>query len=266
MFKKYCIYIPLSILLIGGFTESPASGAEAIELLLSQVGQESDISTGETIEDTLVQVSITSEPDSASILYNSKAADGATPEIFMLTEGKYNFEVIKDKYLPLSYELEVLLSKPITAHFILSKMEPEEITAGDLGLEYLEEKKTKDLQAAVRFQQSFNRAAEVFAIIPFGQGLLAKLIMGDDYSDQTTVLIISGAGLSLTSWLTGKLLASAKRRKMERENMTIEEENSIIRQHNKEIDEKLRELNDERHSVWEKENESRGKVVIKQVN
>lgn len=209
-------------------------------------------------------LNIISSPDTAFISINNSSTVRATPLNLALGPGPYKIEAARDGYEPLTRELNLMAGKRISANFILKSIPPPPVEAESLGLFYLPEQPLRDPAEADKLRQSFNRWAEIFAIIPFGQGMLAKLLVDDEEQQHINILIISGATLSLGSMVLGRILSNRKRDRIETSNARIKEENKVSQAHNLEIDEQLREKNDEALQEWLLENEGRGRVVIQE--
>ncbi len=209
-------------------------------------------------------LTVTSSPDSAFITVDDQASAGMTPMEMILDTGVYRLEAAKEGFEPLTYKLNLLTGQRISARFILKSFPPPPIPAESLGLMYLPEKILEDINAADRVSSSYNRAAETFAIIPLGQGILARFIVDEDDRKEANIMIISGAILSAGSLILGKVLSKRKTHNIEQANAQITEENILINEHNRDVDQQLKEKNEQALRAWQQENSDRGRVIIEQ--
>lgn len=215
-----------------------------------------------SIDSAAINLVITSSPDSASIYLESKGTESVTPAGFTLSPGKYTLEVVRENYEPLAQNITLQMGTDVTVGFILKAFPPLPLTAESLGMEYKPIIKPRDLGEADAVMQRYSRLAEVFAIIPFGQGLLGKFLASESNQKEANILLISGAFLSIGSYTIGKIASSRKRKKIEKHNLIAKEENELIMQENKEIDQLINEQNRLAVDRWLSENSGRGKVVI----
>jgi hypothetical protein len=216
------------------------------------------------VEPDSAYLNLTSSPDSASVSMNGSSIINVTPLNLALSPGPYRFDASREGFEPLTYELNLMVGQRISAQFILKSLPPPPIQPESLGLFYIPEQPLQDVASADQLRQSFNRWAEIFAIIPLGQGILAKLVVDDENQKQVNILIITGATLSLGSLVLGKVLSNRKRNQIEEANLRIKEENMVSQSHNSEIDRQLREKNDEALQEWLLENEGRGRVIMEE--
>jgi hypothetical protein len=203
-----------------------------------------------------------SSPEGAEIMFDKEESGGLTPTIFKLDPGLYKFELSKPGYESLPAELRLVKGKKFLAEFILKETRPAAVTPESLGLFILPLKQQVDPKMADRLNRKFKVFGEVFAIIPLGQGLIARFIVDDDEKDKADIMIVSGAILSAGSFILGKILSNRKRKKIEAENLAIPEENKAILLQNKEVGGIVQEANDKALSEWAKRNDDKGKVKI----
>lgn len=208
-----------------------------------------------------IVLSVESVPDSAAISVNGKASGRLTPSIFALESGGNVIEVMKEGFEPLAEKIELMTGRRAKATFLLKSLPPSALVASDLGLEKEAKKIPLDEMAADRIKAKFNGLTVTFAIIPFSQGLMARLLL-DDQSNPGDILMISGAVLSAGSFILGKVLSSRKRSMIIKQNEIINQENLEIDQRNKEIDKLVREKNDEMVQDWLSKNSGKGKVIV----
>lgn len=225
-------------------------------------GQISANETDSAADSMSATLSVSSSPENSFVEIKGRASTEATPLTLELQPGKYQLEVFKEGFEPLSHEFGLTEGQRIAAQFILKSFPPAPLTLDSLDLFYIPERPLLDITEADRLSQSFKRMAEMFAIIPMGQGIIARMILEGDDRRQANILIAVGATLSGGSLIMGKILSNRKRQAIERENRLIEEENATSQKHNLDIDRQLKEKNEEQQELWMQENKDRGRVII----
>jgi len=225
-------------------------------------GQSASDTTNKAADSETTTLFVTSSPESSYVSLTGGDSTAVTPLSLSLQPGKYQLEVVKEGFEPLSHEFGLLAGQRISAQFILKSLPPPPLTVDSLELFYIPEKPLIDINDADQLGQSFKRMAEIFAIIPLGQGIIARMILTENDRSQAEILIGVGAVLSGGSLLLGKILSNHKRRAIEATNRRIEEENIASRNYNQDVDRQLKEKNEEAQLLWMKENEKRGRVVI----
>jgi len=225
-------------------------------------GQSVADETIDAADTSLATLYITSSPESSFVDIKGRSSTEVTPLTLGLQPGDYQLEIFKEGFEPLSHNFGLMAGQRISAQFILKSYPPPPLTVDSLDLFYIPERPLLDINEADRLGQSFKRMAEMFAIIPMGQGIIARLILSGDYRRQADILIATGAVLSAGSLITGKVLSNRKRRAIEDANRQIGEDNAASQKHNLEIDRQLKDKNDEARQLWELENENHGRVII----
>lgn len=207
-------------------------------------------------------VTVESDPDSASILVDGTAVDMVTSAQLNLVVGERTVEVVVADYEPLAQAVTVDSMHRSIMKYILRPLPPPELTAESLGLVYdVQLPKLDEAKAAV-LRQQFNSMAETFAIIPLGQGMLAKVLLDSDDQGTANVLVISGVVLTVGSYLLGKALSAKKLRKIKLENEEIEAYNVRAAEHNNEMDRTITTANKDAYKKYLDDNKGRGRVQV----
>lgn len=207
-------------------------------------------------------VTVQSEPDSAAIMVDGVALKSITPARLDLEVGERMVEVIGMNCEPLSRSITVDSMHQIIMKYILRPLPPPEFTAESLGLVYdVQLPKLDEAKAAVLSRQ-FNSMAETFAIIPLGQGMLAKVLLDSDDQKTANALVISGVVLTAGSYLLGKVLSARKLRKIKLENEEIEAYNVRAAEHNNEVDLTVKATNKDAYKKYLDENKGRGRIQV----
>lgn len=205
-------------------------------------------------------IHILSDPDSSTIVLNGNVHEKLTPTILALAPGDYSLEVFREGYDPLPYELQVLAGDSLELTFVLMELPLSPLPPESLGLAYMREMPLQDEDLALQTRQRWNNAAEVFAIIPLGQGVLGRLFLGDERKSETNLLIASGLVLSLGSMIIGRKASKSHLNNIRKYNEMTSRENESVRRHNYEIEQALVEKGREREAVWVRTNQGRGRV------
>ncbi len=207
-------------------------------------------------------VTILSDPDSASVIIADSTIKIIDSASFSLPVGQHEIEVFLEGYEPLKYQFDLVPTRSISLLYKLRINKPASVTADDLGYEQQIIKTTKSEETALRMKETYNSMAETFMIIPFGQGMLARIFMGKDSRTTANVLIISGAVLTSGSYLLGKYLSKRKRKQIKAYNEMVLQENTLAKEMNNQIVRTVRETNNTAHEEWERANRNRGKVEV----
>ena len=101
--------------------------------------------------------------------------------------------------------------------------------------------------------------AEAFAIVPLAQGVMARLVFGED-AHQANVLIAAGVVLTAGSYFLGKLLSKRKLSSIREQNAVIEEANLAAKTHNDEVDLAIRDQYSGEIRQWRSETQDDGRV------
>lgn len=203
-----------------------------------------------------------SDPPGGTVTLDGATLEGVTPMTLQVNTDSFTVEVYKDGYEPLVSDLMFAEQQRLQATFILKAFQPAQLTSDSLGYTMENEIPLIDMRKAEQIENEFTGMAESFAIFPFAQGLIAKLILDKDDQKEANVLVISGAVLSGGSFLLGKILGKRKRNQIEKENEFINNQNAEIQKSNKEIEELVKEQNTARKKQWRLDNANRGVVEI----
>lgn len=207
-------------------------------------------------------VTVQSEPDSAAIMVDGVALKSITPARLDLEVGERMVEVAIANYEPLAKGITVDSMHRSIMKYILRPLPPPELTAESLGLIYdVQLPKLDEAQAAV-LRRQFNSMAETFAIIPLGQGMLAKILLDSDDQVTANVLVISGVVLTVGSYILGKTLSKKKLEKIKLENEEIEAYNVRVAEHNNEVDLAIKAANKDASKKHREDYKNRGKVQV----
>lgn len=209
-----------------------------------------------------VTVRIISEPDSAFIYLNNSDAKVRTPVSLRLAPGEPLIEVVLEGYEPLAKRFTVSPGEAVKVRFVLKALPPPPVLAESLGLEKKPVKPTMKEDLAKRLEGRWTGLAETFAIVPLGQGVLARLILPKEQHSSAHAMIITGAGLTLGSYFIGKMLGKKKLAEVRRWNEAIPKENIIIKQHNSDVDKAVEAANEAIIMAWLEQTKNQGEVVI----
>ncbi|MEE9555479.1 MAG: hypothetical protein V3W18_14430, partial [candidate division Zixibacteria bacterium] len=207
-------------------------------------------------------LAISSTPESVLVRVDNSSDSRVTPFEMEIGAGVHRFIANRDGFESLEYEYDFPGSVKLNMNFVMGTEQPSGYTAEELELEYKEIKIPRNEQDAEKTKEKFNNLAETFIIIPTGQGVLAKLVMGKDRSGEADFLISVGIGMTVTAYLMGKVISSRQLKKIKTENALSEQENHIAKEHNRNVNNILEEKNSEALEKWYTENEGKGIVEI----
>jgi hypothetical protein len=237
---------------------------ETISQKQSNLGNDEVVDSIYSESDTAVAtiLIVDSNPDSANILVDGKSSEVTTPYSFSLADTVSLVEVVKTGYEPLAEKIPLSPGERVIATYLLKAFPPDPITPAELGFEPVPQQPLLDEKAADRLESKFLGLSFTFAIVPFGQGVLAKALLDDDDKGLGDALMISGAVLSAGSYALGKILSSKKRSDIKRKNEIIKIENEAAKEQNREIDKAVKTAYDEAVELWLMENADKGRVVL----
>ncbi len=207
-------------------------------------------------------VVIESDPAGATILVDGVSVDTVTPVELMLPLGERMIEVVEENFEPLSRPVSVDSMHKIIMRYVLRPLPPSDLTADSLGLFYDMELPMLEEERAELLRNQFNAFAETFAIIPFGQGLLAKILLSKDDQATANALVISGIVLSGGSYILGKILSARKLRFIRAQNEEIEAYNVRVKENNLEVDRAVQEANKEAYKKYLNDTKGKGRVKV----
>jgi hypothetical protein len=207
-------------------------------------------------------LTVTSSPESVSVKLDQETQAKITPFEADVSAGVHTIHASRRGFEPLSYEYDFPAGERFKLNIIMAEEQPMEMAAEELGLEYMELRTAREKQEAEKIRSQFNNLAESFIIIPTGQGVLAKLIMGKSGSRGADILIATGAGLTISAYFLGKILSSRELKKIEAENSEISEENVRAGEHNRMVRQTVADRYNEALERWLENNKDRGIVEI----
>lgn len=209
-----------------------------------------------------VHISVFSIPESVSVRIDDISDGRITPFEMEIVAGVHTFTATLNGHEPLEYEYDFSGNANLRMSFLMASEKPSNLTAEELGMEYKQTRALREEKEAEKTKEKFNNLAESFIIIPTGQGVLARLVMGKDGSNEADFLISLGAGMTITAYLAGKILSSRQLKSIRTENAIIEQENFIAKDHNRILKKTVDEKNNEALDSWFSENEGKGIVEI----
>jgi hypothetical protein len=207
-------------------------------------------------------LNLLSDPDGAKIIIETLADTIITPKTLYLVSGDHSFRAMADGYQDLTQNISIEPDKIISLNFRLAFSQPVGLTAEDLNLEYVPLIPLKNEMEATNQKEMFNNFAETFALIPLGQGILARLLLGNDTKASANILIAVGTGLSAGSYILGKILPKRKLEKIREFNKETGHLNNEAKSRNEEIESEVEKNNNELLEKWMIENQNRGTVEI----
>ncbi len=216
----------------------------------------------DTLPEVVSIVKVLTDPDSAVVVLDGTADTLLAPCEVELSIGKHELSALSDGFEELSHQLNITGADPVTLLFNLEFQQPERLTAEDLGLVKEQPIILGREEEATMIKAKYNSLAESFAIIPLGQGLLARFVMGDDVSKESNALIISGVLLTGGAYLLGKVLSERKLREIQAFNEVAIRKNIEIKEGNKVIDKLVDEQNATLIAKWLSDNRDRGRVIV----
>jgi len=207
-------------------------------------------------------LNLLSDPDGAKIVIEMSQDTVVAPETLNTATGDHSFKAMADGYEALVHTMTVEPDKIISLNFILAFTQPPGLTAEDLGLEYMPTMPLKEEAEAAKQKEKFDNLAETFALIPLGQGILARILLGDETDTGANILIATGASLTATAYILGKIFPKRKLAKIRAYNEEASRINSEAKYHNQEVESKIEAENSELLENWMLRNQNRGKVEI----
>lgn len=218
------------------------------------------ISARDTVVTERYRIAVLSTPIEAMITLDGTMLSEETPTDIRLSAGAHEIEVQKDGWEPLTHTIQV--NNSIVLNYIMMPNAPAGLTPDAVGLEYRQPLPPLDVRQPEQLRAKFNSLAETFAILPLGQGLVAKAFLRGDHEKTANVLIVSGVVLSAASYLLGKVLAKNKLNTITLRNAEIEQINHETDEHNALVDKTIEEHDAELLEKWLAENDSKGKVEV----
>ena len=216
-----------------------------------------------TVTEGEARLVIESDPPGANIYIDNEKHPQPAPDTLMLPSGEYVVELYAENHEPLAERIKLYAGQNVTATFVLTTLPPAQVTAAELGLMRLPEKPLMDEKIAQKIRDRWQEAAETFLLVPFGQGVMAKVVMAEENQNEANKMVIGGAILTLGTYFVGKILSKRKLNYIRKRNLEIPLENQTIAQMNREIDETVKEENAIRVSEWLEATGESGVVRLK---
>ena len=210
----------------------------------------------------VVKLVLHSEPDSSSIIFGKEKLDEITPTEMYFRPGEYSFQMSKEGFDPLKSTVTIVYDTPILANFMLAEIKPVPLLPESLGLSYMSQMPMLEKKLAEKVKTKYNALTESFAIFPLAQGILARFMVDESQHSKANGLIFSGIGLTLGSYILGKILYKRKQAYIVAENERREADNAMVESNNQTVDQAVRDENAARMKVWLRGNRNRGTVVI----
>lgn len=210
-----------------------------------------------------VNVNITSRPKNIKIILKNEPDTLTTPVSVSLLPGTLSFNAFQEGYESLVEGYELSANDNVSLEFLLKTSKPARITVFDLGLELKPIFPERQEAEADLIRTKFYSLAEMFAIFPLSQGLMAKLILDSDNDSDADKLIISGVVLSVGSLMLGKILHKRKIKAVQKFNERIKADNLLAKEFNYEIEKSVKIQNAENLKLWKLENEGKGIIRTK---
>ncbi len=237
-------------------------GTIEIRFLPEEIAPPED-TTGTTLSSL---ISIHSTPVEAMITLDGTMLTEETPTEIRLNSGPHQIELLLDGWEPLSHTVEISNSNSIILNYLLMPTAPPQTAPEVLGLEYRQQLMRLDVRTAENLRATFNSLTETFAILPLGQGLVAKGFLRGDQEKTANVLIATGVVLSAGSYILGKILYKNKVNKINSRNEEIEVINLESDEHNEVVDLAIKEHDAESLESWLKENDGKGIVEVEKLS
>jgi hypothetical protein len=207
-------------------------------------------------------VAITSDPEGVEIWINDSNTSLVTPAAVKLDSAWRKIEVFKEGREPLTFERGEASRVPESLHFVLRTLPPPVMTSDSLGLTLIQQFPLQDENEANRLMQRYASLAELFAIIPLSQAVIVRPFVDGDDRAVVNALIVAGVGLTVGTYILGKVLSSKKRKDIARQNAEVQKSNAIAEASNREVAQTVREANAAALLHWERENAGRGRVDV----
>jgi hypothetical protein len=205
-----------------------------------------------------------SDPPRAFFKFGSADSLLVAPADTLLPGGYYRIETSLAGYTPLVHEVRLAPGDTVTLHFILLVEKPVPPAAEELGMVYQPVIPMVPEEQAYTVRKKYNTMAEIFAIIPLAQGVMAAVALGGGEDYLTGELVVAGAVLSIGSFVMGRIMSSRKMSQIKRTNQELTVENAEAERHNSNIEMEIRRTHAQTMREWQAEAQWRGRVEITQ--
>lgn len=211
------------------------------------------------------RVSLSSVPLEAMIMLDGKMLEDETPAYIKVGSGAHDIEVLKDGWEPLTHTVRINSSNAIVLNYILMPMPPANSAPEALGLQYRDKLIPLDARGAEKLRATFNSLTETFAILPLGQGLVAKAFLQGEQDKTADLLIASGVVLTAGAYILGRVLYKKRLNKISTRNAEIGQINLEFDELNKMVDQAIEEHDGKLLEIWLNENQGKGKVEVQYI-
>lgn len=203
---------------------------------------------------------VQSDPPGASLKFGGVDSAGVAPWDTTVTAGSYRLESSFPRYQPLVHQFTVVPDDTLSLRFVLLAERPVRPTPEEVGLYYEPVVPLLLEEQADAVRRRYNAMAEVFAIVPLMQGVMAAIAVGGGNDYFSAELMVAGVCLSGGSYLLGKIMGKRKLSAIRRENELLAAQNELAKQHNKEVDLQIRSIHADAMRQWQAEAAFRGIV------
>ena len=213
---------------------------------------------------TAVRVLVFSDPPDCRILLDTVDQGLVTPDTLVLSTGReFLVSVEQDGYEPLSQTITTRNGDRPLLEFILLLLPPEPPSPEDLGMSYELILPLLPDNSADGVREKFRSLAEVFLVVPCGQGAIAKLAFSGDHSFPSDKMFYGGVGLVVSSIVLSRILHKRKLNRIHQANEVLEASNTMANSNNQEVDRAIHTSHAEQVILWQRGSEIRGRVLIK---
>jgi hypothetical protein len=201
-----------------------------------------------------------SDPPGVFLSFGSADSVLSTPGDTLIAAGSYSIEASLTGYQALVHEMNIDPGDTLTLNFILMAEKPVKPTPDVLGLFYQPITPLVPEEQAKATRRNFTIVAEIFAIIPLTQGIMALVALGGSNEFFSVELISAGIFLSAGTYLLGRFMGSRKLKSIREQNNVLTSQNLAAQEHNKDIDIQLRQVHAEAIRIWQADASWRGQV------
>jgi hypothetical protein len=243
-------------------TRSPYLRQSIFQFVITLAAVATTVSAQTDVGVDSATVEITSKPVGGLIFLNGKDLGLVTPASLVVSDGEHLIEIIIEDYEPLAKRLPFEAGKLTRMEFVLESLPPPPTTAASLGLVLRPKIALLREERATLLEDKWSGLAETFAIVPLGQGIIARLVLPKEHHSAANTMVLTGLGLTVGSYIVGKVLGKRKLRQIRARNEEIPSLNEEIRAHNEEISRTVMTSNTQTVREWMAGNKTRGVVNV----
>jgi len=210
-------------------------------------------------------VRLLSDPPGASFKLGSIDSVVTMPADIVLKAGSYDVESSFQGYQSLTHQFQIGAGDTLLLRFVLLAERPARPRPEDLGLSYEAEIPLLLEEQADAVRRRFNAMAEVFAIVPLMQGVMAAVALGGGGDHFTGELMAAGIALSGGSYVLGKVMARRKLRSIREQNEVLKARNASAAERNRSIELQIRRAHADDVQRWRTTAKNRGVVEATQL-